>query len=530
VSPRWSTYLGFGGDEEFGGLARSEEGEVFVVGTLPAFVSDAGTPVLRSTGRRELTSVVVAAFHADGGLSRWSSFGGDADDRATGIELGRDGKLYVAGRSNSQDFSPIPFNKGSGSGLDDGFVAQLEPSTLLPNWIFMLGGGHQDQIQDLAVGPDGDLFVTGYTRSIAPFPAERDPPNLGDIGPDFEAFVSRLSPGATGATLDWSRVMRGANQDYAHAIAVDTSGQVFVTGSSDSSDLFSSPKLGRAGSFDAFVVRLEPANGEITQATYLGGADVDDGRALALKSGGDLNLFVAGTTRSAGFPHDAGTSPQGDDAFVVALRRDTFALTGWHLLGGSGHDEGRSLALDTSPEATGRSLVYLGGRSQSRDGGFPLKEAFDTDFGVGEWEGFVARVEVGSASPLLWSSWVGGSGSEEVTALWSDAQGRLLLGGATSSPDLVPPSVPGFDPTHNGPSRDGGSDMYLMRVGPPDAGTPVTENPDAGVEPEVPQVPEVKGLLGWSCGASATGGAPLLLALGALAGLALRASRRGPRA
>jgi hypothetical protein len=532
VSPRWSTYLGFGGDEEFGGLTRSEAGEVFVVGTLPAYVPDMGTSVPPLKGRPERATVIVAAFQEDGGFSRWSAFGGEAEDRATDIELGRDGKLYVAGRSNSQGFGTIPFNKGehgSGSGQDDGFIAQLEPSTLQPNWIFMLGGSSQDQIQELAVGPDGDLFVTGYTRSHS-FPKERNPPPITDITTDWEAFVSRISPGADGGTLSWSRVMRGANDDYAHAIAVGPSGQVFVTGSSDSSDLFSpvSPVLGRAGAFDAFVVSLEPADGGITRATYLGGTNVDDGRALVLKGGGDPNLFVAGTTRSAGFPRGTDFSPRGADAFVVALNRNTFALTGWRVLGGPDDDEGRSLALDTSAAAAGRSLVYVGGRSKSRDGGFPLKDAFDTNFG-GEWEGFVAHVEVAAGSPVLWSSWVGGSGSEEVTALWSDEQGRLLLGGATSSTDLVPPGVPGFDPSHNGP-LDGGNDLYLMRVGPPDAGTPVTENPDAGVEPEVPEEPEEKGLLGWSCGASATGGAPLVLALGALAGLALRSSRREPRA
>lgn len=536
VSPRWSTYLGFGEDEEFGGLTRSDAGEVFVVGTLPAFVPDAGTPVLRFKGRTERATVLVAAFHEDGGLSRWSAFGGDGDDRAVDIELGRDGKLYVAGRSTSQDFSPIPFSSGendSWSGSDNGFIAQLEPTTLLPNWLFLLGGSSVDRIQDLAVGPDGNLYVTGITRSL-PFPKERNAPVSDVISTDFEAFVARLSPGAGGGILDWSSVMRGANDDYGLAISVGGGGQVYVTGSSDSADLFSpvSPVLGPTGGFDAFVVSLEPTDGGITKATYLGGSDIDEGRALVLKSGGDPNFFVAGTTRSAGFPRDAGTSPQGADAFVVALRRDTFELTGWRLLGGPDDDFGLSLALDTSAAATGKSLVYLGGSSKSRDAGFPLKDAFDTDFGAGEWEGFVAHVEVAAGVPVLWSSWVGGSGNDGVTALWSDEQGRLLLGGATSSPDLVPSGMPGFDRTHNGPPRDGGNDMYLMLVGQPDAGqpdagTPVTENPDAGVKPEVP---EVKALLGWSCGASATGGAPLLLALGALAGLALRASRREPRA
>jgi hypothetical protein len=553
VSPRWSTYLGYGGeDDDFGGLTRNDAGEVFVVGTFFQPVGDGGTVPPPSAGLLTRRSVVVARFHGDGGLAQWRLFGGDAEDQGTDIELGPDGKLYVAGISNSQNFGGIPFNKGehgSTTGQDDGFVAQLDPSTLMPHWLYMLGGSDREQLEDMAVGANGALYVTGSTKSVN-FPKAPYPPDASQTE-NWDGFVSRLTPGADGGTLVWSRLLRGSMTDLPQAIAVGKDGDVFVTGKSDSPNLLPAfPPEGSpwpaGGGYDVFVAKLNPSDGAITKSLYLGGDKPDEGRALVINEGTDT-LYIGGTTESPGFPKATLFTPLVADAFVVALNAYTLDIKGWNFVRGPDREEAWTLATD--PSVVVEDIVYVGGRTRSRDGGFPLKDAFDTEFEGGEWEGFVTRLEVKADRPVLWSSWVGGSRDDGVVDMKVDPQGRLFLGGNTQSWDLVPPGVRGHDPDYDG-RPDGGNDLFLMMVGPdagtpgpgrpdsgtPDSGTPDPVTPDSGV-PDAGQdagggteEPDDKALLGWSCGANATGGGPGVLTLGTLLGLALLASRRRPRA
>jgi hypothetical protein len=546
---RWSTYLGGAGDDTFGGMAVTDAGEVFIVGTAALETTLVTVDGLVIPGR----GVIVAKYFEDGGFASWRGLQGDGEDIGRSIVVGKDGMVYVAGTSNSTTFGlelNTRLNHG-GEGTRDGLVAQLDPVTLKFNWVHFVGTANGDEeIHDMAVGADGGLFLVGQTTALdfPGAPAASTPRGL-------DAFVTRLSPAASNdggpnvATLNWSNVMRGANADVAYAVTVGEGGKVYVTGKTASTGLLTSvtrAHAGPEGTNDVFVARLTPEDGGVEVATYLGGVGDDQGRALALKGVSNSTLFVGGTTRSDGFPSATGASLSQSNAFVVTLDRGTLALKGASLLGGSGDEEGLTLAVDRSAAAT-RDIVYLGGKTSSRTD-FPRKDAFDPAFGDGLTEGFVALMEVDAGIPLLWSSLVGGGGEDEVLALRSDLPGRLFVGGTTTSDDLVPLGTPGYSK-----NPFGQKDLFLMRVDPdvvtPDAGTgPGTDagvdagngggGTDAGVdagngggEPSRPDGgtgTEVEPLspLGWSCGASSSSGGSGTLALGSLVGLVLLACRR----
>ena len=551
---RWSTFVGGTDEDVFGGMTVTDAGQVFIVGT--SYLQSTGVDMdgLMAPG----LGIIVAKYFEDGGFAGARGLKGGGNDIGRSIVVGNDGMVYVAGTSDSLSFGPTlnaRLNHGA-EGSKDGLVAQLDPVTMKFNWVYCIGRPTGEvEIHDISAGADGRLFVAGQT-TVLDFPGA--PTASSSRG--LDAFVTRLTPAAPDAggvpvaTLDWSNVMRGAQADVAQGVTVGEGGKVYVVGKTGSRALLTSVKRAHAGpegTDDVFVARLNPADGGVEASTYLGGLGNDHGRALLLKGASSSTLFVGGTTWTEGFPNAMGASLSKSNAFVATLDRNSFDLKGASVLGGSENDEGLTLAVDRSAAAANLDIVYVGGKTLSRTD-FPLKDAFDTAFGEGPLEGFVARVEVDAGTPLLWSSFLGGGGEDEVLALRNDLPAALFVGGTTSSDDLAPLGTPGHNNTYLGHKE-----LFLMRVDPsaptPDAGT--NPEPDAGTNPgngdggtpgedagtdggeQVPpdggdggsgtQV-EPASPLGWSCGASGSSGGTGALALGALAVLALLAARRKP--
>jgi uncharacterized protein (TIGR03382 family) len=576
----WNNYIGGSLDDAFdGGMAMtvSDAGEIFVVGT----VDMAGVPIGIVDGLPVSTkkAAVIASFHPDGGFKNWRALHGDGDDFARAVTFGKDGMLYVAGWTTSTNFPNLPtycLNHGAYPGgvgaptRSDAFVAQFDPKTFKFLGAFLVGTPAGNEVaHGIAAGPDGRLYLVGQTSSPV-FPGDVLNPDAGvDAGVDagaggdeepydagveggrdgsVDAFVTRLLPsvppvgtvtcpdGPQAATLEWSIVGRGSHDDVVYAVALDEAGKVYVTGRTASLGMLPALTVtrqhaGDAGNDDVFVARLDPATGTVEKSLYLGGLGNEEGRALALKGPGSTSLLVGGTTRSAGFPLITGSGVSVSDAFVVALDKDTLGLKGSSTFGGAeGDDEGLALAVDRSVAPSGKDIVYLGGRTTStRD--FPLVAAFDTRFGAGRTEGFVARLEVDAGAPS-WSTLVGGEAEDAVLALSNQPPGRLLVGGTTSSSDLAPGTSGGKAPAGEG-------DLFLLQVDltapTPDGGT--TPGDDGGTDPGDDggtdpgddggkDAGPLRSPLGWSCDAGGTSGGPGALSLGILAGLALLARRR----
>ncbi|MDQ5871915.1 MAG: SBBP repeat-containing protein, partial [Acidobacteriota bacterium] len=166
--------------------------------------------------------------------------------------------------------------------------------------------------------------VTGNTNSTeATFP-ETVGPDLTSNG-TFDAFVAKVN--AAGTSLVYAGYIGGSGSDDGRAIAVDASGNAYVTGFTSSTEA-TFPETGgpdltfNGGTFDAFVAKVNAAGASLVYAGYIGGGSDDSGFGIAVDGSGDA--YVTGDTFSteATFPETVGpdlTSNGGDDAFVAKI-------------------------------------------------------------------------------------------------------------------------------------------------------------------------------------------------------------------
>src|SRR5262249_42878818 len=151
----------------------------------------------------------------------------------------------------------------------------------------------------------------------------------------------------------YSTYFGGGAIDQASAIAVDSSGNTYITGKTTSSNLPTTTgafQSALSGSSDAFVTVLNPSGSGLVYSTFLGGSGTatEEGLAIAVDAAG--NAYVTGDTAATNFPTTAGayrtTSAGGVDAFVTKLNPTGTGLVYSSFLGGSGTDIGRGIVVD----------------------------------------------------------------------------------------------------------------------------------------------------------------------------------------
>ena len=274
----------------------------------------------------------VAKLNADGTALIYSTYlGGSADDGASGIAVDADGNAYVSDGTRSTNFPGIgPTSIQSVyDGFADGFVAKLNATgTALLYSTYMGGadvGGSESSAQAIAVDSLGNAYVTGQTAS-ANFSGVSSSSIQPTYGGSTDGFVAQLNP--TGSALVYSTYLGGSGQDAGFGIAVDSSGNAYVTGDTASTNfpgVSSSsiqPTYG-GGLYDAFVAVIGAGGTTLVYSTYLGGSGQDLGSNIAMDSSG--NVYVAGSTASTNFPGASSSSIQptigggGLDAFVAKI-------------------------------------------------------------------------------------------------------------------------------------------------------------------------------------------------------------------
>lgn len=299
-----------------------------------------------------------------------------------------------------------------------------------------LGGNSSDQATAIAVDATGNAYIAGETRSLN-FPISGGIQTaLNGIG---DAFVTKLDP--SGSVIVYSTYVGGSAFDRANAIAIDGSGNAYITGQTFSGDFPTTPgSFQPKGPFDvpaAFVTKLDPSGSSMVFSTYLDGSGASQGTAIAVDSA--FATYIAGATESRDFPVKnavqtsfAGGSNVLGDAFLTKLTPDGSSLTYSTYFGGSSDDTALGIAIDSAGNA------YIAGRTQSPD--FPTTSgAFQTSYGGGFLDGFVAKFS--PTGSLIYSTFLGGSEIDLATAVAADSAGNAYVGGSTVSTNF--PTTPG---------------------------------------------------------------------------------------
>ncbi|TYP74496.1 SBBP repeat-containing protein [Paenibacillus methanolicus] len=358
--------------------------------------------------------------------------GGTDFDQGHAIAVDSAGNVYVTGDTGSADFPVTPgaFDTTLG-GTTDVFVTKFDPTgTALVYSTYLGGSGTGDQGFGIAVDASGHAYVTGAAQS-ADFPVTPGAFQT-DFGGGIDGFVTKLNP--AGTALVYSTYLGGGGSDIGRGIAVDASGNAYMTGETTSADFPVTPGAFQTmigGGSDAFVAKLNPAGTALVYSTYLGGSGGDFGRGgIAIDASG--SAYVAGTTQSANFPVTPGCVQPlfggVQDAFAAKLNPLGTGLVYSTYLGGTSSDSGESIAIDASGNA------YVTGQTFSAD--FPVTAgAFDTTFEPTNMA-YITKVNaLGSA--LVYSTYLGGSGgNNEGRGITVDSFGHASVTGSTSAADF----------------------------------------------------------------------------------------------
>jgi hypothetical protein len=433
-----STYLGGSYEDRGSAIAVDADGNVFVAGETVSSEFPS-TPGAYCISRKGNTDIFVSKFN--GGLTNLlaSTFLGGAlnHERASSIVIDAGGNIYVAGSTYSTDF---PTTRGSydaaGNGRWDVFVSKFNNGLTSLLASTFLGGKADDCGYAIAIDAGGNVFVTGETIS-SDFPATPGAYDTSYNGGYYDVFVSKFNSDLT--RLLASTFLGGSSGDYGRAIAVDGTGNVFVTGNTWPKDFPVTPgsynTSYNGGNDDAFVSKLNNGLTNLLASTFLGGYSNDFGKTIAVDTSG--NVYVAGETVSPNFPttdvaYATAHKRESKDVFVSKFNNQLTRLSASTLLGGDSHDYGKAIAIDAGGN------VYVAGSTNSTN--FPTKpDAYDTTSN-GESDVFVSKFNSGLTN-LLMSTFLGGSRSDYGNAIAVSAVGNVYVTGETLSSDF--PATPG---------------------------------------------------------------------------------------
>ena len=358
--------------------------------------------------------------------------GSNGGDSGSAIAVDSSGSIYLAGNTYSADF---PVSSGAFDTSPDGdelFVVKLNPSATAIEYSTMLGGSGGDFVTGMGVDAFGSVVLVGNTDS-ADFPT-----SLGAFDSTlngYDAFATRLN--STGTGLIYSTYVGGAASDTASAVTVNAGGAATLVGQTDSIDFPTSPGAFQStigGGSDAYVLRLA-ATGAALESTFLGGSSND--LACDVLTDAPGATYVAGSTLSLDFPTTSGviggTSAGDADAFLTKLNVGGTALVYSTYFGGTNGEYSISIEKLASNE------VVVAGVTSSAD--MPTTVgAFDEEYSGNGNDVFVARLSA-DADALVFSTYLGAAGSEEIEGLGLDSSGACVVIGRTSSSTF--PTTPG---------------------------------------------------------------------------------------
>ncbi len=390
---------------------------------------------------------------------------GSSQDVAQALATDKTGFLYVAGTTFSTDLGVKNSIYPNNTGGSDIFVAKIDPKASSGKQILFytyFGGGANETLGGMAVGPNGDIYLTGTTQS-GDMPTVN--PAQSALSGTSDAFVIWIN---TSRKLGYSTYLGGTKDETGVGITINSKEKIFVTGGTESSDFpltgaFQSTNAGRQ---DAFVAMFDPSLSEAATrvySTYLGGGGWDLGRAIALAADG--TVWVAGGTYSSNFPKKGTAyqpSYQSDgDAFLahIDIAKGSSGLEYTTYLGGSQQEEARDVLVD----AGGR--VIVSGFTTSTN--FPVTaDAMQTKYG-GDTDAFVTILDPAKSTrsaQLVYSTYFGGTGADVPFDLKQDTEGNLYLCGMTQSPGLA------TTPTAAQLKYDGTVDAFALKFNPANAG------------------------------------------------------------
>ncbi|MBX7221717.1 MAG: SBBP repeat-containing protein [Blastocatellia bacterium] len=464
-----------------------------------------------------LTSVLPGfAQVPERGLLSSTVFGGASNEVGNAVALDPEGNIWIVGGTTSTRTFPLvnPL-QGENAGGTDILLVKLDRTGSKVLLATFLGGSGDDEAKDIAIDNLGNVFLCGRTNSPN-FPVTKGAFQTKYNGGTTDVFLVKLPK--DGSQITYATYIGGNARDDGAGVAVDRSGNVYLTGLTNSQNFplekpFQ-PKPGGGGFADAFIMKLDAQELKPVYSTYLGGDEDEVPTGIAVDAEG--NAAIAGFGNSSNFPTVNALQKEFKggfyDGFAAKLDAAGTALVFSTYLGGTNQDRCARIAADGegntyvvgytfSPDFTtvkpfqpaiggnsdafvvkfaptgtvvfstflggnrdelGYGIAVDGGRSVWVTGGsfstnFPLVNSFRTT--VQQNEVYVARLSP-AGDKLLYSTFAGGADVEAGFSLTTDGRNTVLVAGQTFSKDF-----PLKNPVQLGLS--GFSDAFLLRITDP---------------------------------------------------------------
>jgi hypothetical protein len=338
-------------------------------------------------------------------------------------------------------------NRSKVVGLEVGAYDAARPLIIDPVLVYStyLGGGGGEEGTSIAVDQAGNAYVTGFTDSLdfhGPGSAQAN------LAGREDAFVVKLDP--SGDRILYSTYIGGEGQDNGSSIVVDSAGNAYVTGFTDSAAFpaLDGVQPAAGGAVDGFIAKLNPSGG-LVYSTHLGGSSVEYGSGIALDPAG--NLCVSGVSASPDFP--VVNAIQGElngecDLYVAKLNAAGTQLIYSTYLGGSGDDLATSIAAD------GSGNLYVTGITASAD--FPTANPLQATHRGGLFDAFVMKLDP-EGRRLVYSTYLGGDRLDEAFRIAVDSAGNACVTGDTDSMNF--PTASALQPFNGG-----GTDVFIAKL------------------------------------------------------------------
>jgi uncharacterized protein (TIGR03437 family) len=379
--------------------------------------------------------------------------GGPGEDAAAGVALDSQGFIYVAGSTQTPQSPTLdPFHQPDLHALSP-FVIKMSNDGQRVLYFAELSSGAWDEACDVAVGSDGTAVVVGLTESTN-FPL-KNPLQTTFTAIHWSGFFSKIT--ADGRSLVFSSYYGGSNSDTAYAAKFDSAGNIYIAGQTDSYDfpVRNAVQETPGGGLDMFLLKLTP-EGKLLFSTRYGGRGQDTCFALAVAPDG--GAIIGGGSSSADFPFkNAAQTSLTPKALYVTPALVRFAPDGSSVVfatfvGGPVDGDIKGVALDTAGNIYAEG--YVG------DKNFTTKNAFQANLSASP-SAFLMKLDP-TASNLIYSTYLGGSGGALGSGLAVDASGSAYVTGYAASADF--PLKNSLQPFYGGGILN--ADIFLTKFAP----------------------------------------------------------------
>ncbi len=418
----WSTYFGGNGEDRGTKVIVDKIGNILGTGTTSTLTGLATTGAHQTSVSGNFDAFIVK--YNTSGMRLWSTYlGGSGQENGNDLVVDSFNNIYITGNTLSNSgiatMGSYQTTFGNGSSTGDAFLMKFNASGI-KQWGTYFGGSGDDYGDGIAIDPNGNIFISGFTNSASLATAGAfQTSNNGN----YDAFLVKFN--SAGIRL-WCTYYGSIYEDYGYKVASDANGNASMIGYTVSSFGITTSGAFQSvfgGNGDAFLVKFN-AQGDRLWCTYIGGNSLDYASDVSTDISG--NILVAGTSASTSGIASSGAfmsvKSSGYDAFIAKYNPSGYRL--WSSYVGGGYDEG---ALGICSDLYGN--IAITGYTYSSLG-FTSSGAYQSDFG-GDVDAFIVKFD--SVGFRQWSTYFGSDNIEQGNGLCIDSTGNIFVTGITSS-------------------------------------------------------------------------------------------------